>query len=106
MNRIDLLKSMLAEDANDPFLHYALGLELAKTEDAAAAQQFAALSLSHPEYLATYYQWGQCLEAIGKLQDARNAYQKGLTLAQSQGERKTAAELQEALWGVEDALED
>ena len=78
MNRIDLLKSMLAEDASDPFLHYALGLELAKTEYAAAAQQFAALSLSHPEYLATYYQWGQCLEAIGQLQDARNAYQKGL----------------------------
>lgn len=106
MNRIDLLKSMLAEDASDPFLHYALGLELAKTDDTAAIAQFQALTTRHPEYLATYYQLGQCLEATGNLQEALQAYTQGLALAQEQGERKTAAELQEALWGVEDALED
>lgn len=105
MNRIDLLHQMLQDDASDPFLHYALGLELLKTDFPAAAERFEALATSHPDYLPTYYQWGQVLEQLQAFEKARNAYQKGLELAQKQGERKTAGEIQEALWGVEDLLD-
>lgn len=106
MQRIELLQRMMASDPDDPFLPYALGLEHIRLEAwETAARQLALTADRFPDYIPTYYQWGQVLEQLLRLEEARTIYSRGLEKAKAANEKKTAAELQEALWSVEDALD-
>lgn len=106
MDRIPLLNQMIEEDSNDPFLYYALGLEhLKQGNKPAAITAFTALQQAHPNYLPTYYQLGILQIESGDLKDAEAVLTAGKTLADTQGERKTAGEIQEALWGLEDLMD-
>lgn len=57
MERLDELRLLLKEDATDPFLHYALAVEEAKTAPEtplALIQKLEALKLRFPDYLPIY----------------------------------------------------
>lgn len=103
MNRIPLLTELIQDDPKDPFLPYALALEYLKQQDVQAAiDTFEALQKAHPAYLPTYYQLGVLLTETGELKRATTLLETGKALAEEQAERKTAGEIQELLWGIED----
>lgn len=96
--RIELMQEMLTKDPNDPFLNYALALEYkAREAHTEALQRLQQLAQTHPEYLPTYYQWGQLLSDLGQTDEAIAVYKTGKALAKKKGEMKTLGEIQEAL---------
>ncbi|GDX52528.1 hypothetical protein LBMAG27_15750 [Bacteroidota bacterium] len=106
MNRIEQLQKFIEEDATDIFARYALGLEYIKQDNFAEAEKyFQYLISNHPNYIGTYYQLGKLLQQLGKEEDAKNIFKKGMHLTQH-SDAKTYSELQNALTNLELGLED
>lgn len=105
--RKELLLDMLAEKPEDAFLNYALALELAKEGQKEEAIN-AGLSLleKQPEYLGAYHQVGLWLFEEARFEEAKTIVESGIALAKSTKEQKAAGEMQEALWMIEDELEE
>lgn len=91
--RIDLLKKYIAEDPNDPFNHYGLACEYISEKPEEALKIFEELLKLHPDYLPTYYQAGQLLEAFENEEKALEVYELGMALAKRQNNTKTYQEL-------------
>ncbi|HEX9898196.1 MAG TPA: tetratricopeptide repeat protein [Candidatus Methylomirabilis sp.] len=81
-SRIEALKAMLTRDPADGTLHYMLGNEYFKAqmdeEAVAAFRQY--LTLVDDEG-AVYRMLAQALERLGRVDEARQAYQDGLAAA-------------------------
>ncbi len=93
-NRIQQLKAMLADEPQEPFLHYALALEYRKLADKVeTVNHFTVLLRDFPDYLPTYYAFGTYLAEAGETKEALICLHKGFALAQSQAESKTAREI-------------
>lgn len=105
--RKELLLDMLAEQPEDAFLNYALALELAKEGKKEEAIN-AGLSLleKQADYLGAYHQVGLWLFEEGRYAEAKTIVESGIALAKSTKEQKAAGEMQEALWMIEDELEE
>ncbi len=102
MDRIEQLKEMLEEDPNDPFLYYALGLELAKKKNYQEAMQAFQQTLKLDEnYIAAYYQLGILYIEIDIVDVARTYIEKGIEKAAIKKDLKSKAELEELLEGIE-----
>lgn len=54
MERLDELRELLKEDPNDPFLHYALAVEEAKTAPEGLIPKLETLKVQFPDYLPIY----------------------------------------------------
>jgi tetratricopeptide (TPR) repeat protein len=92
------IQNMLATQADDPFLHYALALENQKEGlIAEAIQIMEKLQVNFPDYQATYYQLGKLYESLGENEKAVDAFLDGRRLAKKNGDIKAAGELSEAL---------
>jgi tetratricopeptide (TPR) repeat protein len=103
MNRIEAIENMLAENPSDCFLQYALALEIAKAGDIELAiEKTERLLQNDPEYLGAYYQLGVWHEQLENFDKAITSYQSGIVLAKKVGNTKTANELEQALWLIED----
>lgn len=103
VDRIALLKDYLQEDPSDCFSRYALGLEFVKMSDLSRAWGcFEFLLKQAPEYLPAYYQSGQLLESMGRADEAIQVYKNGIALARVQGNEHARAELQGALFKLEE----
>jgi tetratricopeptide (TPR) repeat protein len=102
-NRSANLLKMLEISPEDPFLHYALGLEYeAAGDDIKAREKFDYLLTNHPDYLPLYYQFGLMLSRLGEHDKALWVLQKGIDLALERKEMKTLGELRQAFEDVED----
>jgi tetratricopeptide (TPR) repeat protein len=98
MNRTELLMQMLNESPDDPFLIYAFALEKYKDSKLTEAiEDLKKLSVSNPDYLATYYQLGKFYEEANALSNAIEIYKAGKIIAKEQKNTKTLNELNEAL---------
>ncbi|SKC60391.1 tetratricopeptide repeat protein [Ohtaekwangia koreensis] len=97
MNRLEQLRQFILDDPTDPFNHYALALEYAKSDVETAIAKFEELMRAHPEYLPSYYQAGNLFEAVGKRNQAIAVLQQGIALAKQQQQFKTLRELQSVL---------
>lgn len=98
VDRLNYLQDMLKQEPNDPFLIYALALEFHKKGDISTCiLNLEKLVIVHPDYLATYYQLGKCYEEQQKVHEAREAFEKGIIIAQKQKNNKTLGELRTAL---------
>lgn len=98
MSRIDLLKQFLEEDPTDSFSRYALAMEYAKLgRSDEAVTEYRTVRDRDPEYVATYYQLGKVLESLGRIDEAREAYQAGDAVATRIGDSHTRDELASAL---------
>jgi len=97
-NRLDTLKSMVAQDPASAFARYGLAMEyvnLGRLDE--AMEEFHSLLGSHPDYAAAYFHGGRTLERVGKLDEARVMYQKGIEVTARTGDAHTRSELQAAL---------
>jgi tetratricopeptide (TPR) repeat protein len=89
---------MLAQDPNNQLAQYGLAMELTnlnQLSDAHAA--FERLLVINPNYAAGYYHAGKAFEKDGRLEDARQIWEKGLDVTQRNGDAHTASEIQAAL---------
>jgi tetratricopeptide (TPR) repeat protein len=94
-NRTDILKQMLAADPANSFARYGLAMEHIKDGNLdIAVQEFERLLERDPNYSAGYFHGGQTLEKLGRLEEARDFYRRGLAVTRDPHAR---GELQAAL---------
>lgn len=102
---LEQLQAFLKTRPDDPFLKYAIAIELKNSNSPEKARQaFALLAQQHPSYVPTYYHWGQTLELLGRQEEAVSVYEEGITVAQAAGDAHAAEELQRALTLLRDLL--
>jgi len=98
MSRLDTLRSMLAEDPANTFARYGLATELKNTGDGeGAVGEFEKVLQVNPNYSAAYFHGGQTLEKLGRMEDARDWYTRGVRAAVNNGDAHAQAEMQAAL---------
>jgi tetratricopeptide (TPR) repeat protein len=98
MKRLEILKTMVAQNPADSFSRYGLAMEYANSGslEQAVAEYESLLSLN-PDYAAAYYHGGQALEKLGRIEEARRMYGRGLEATRRTGDAHTNSELQAAL---------
>lgn len=98
MSRREQLQQMLQDNADDPFLLYALALEdrSAGHEDEALAGLDRVLAVDS-RYVAAYFQKGQILAGQENYAEARDALQKGIAVASEVGDAHAEGEMTEFL---------
>jgi tetratricopeptide (TPR) repeat protein len=97
-SRREMLEQFVAEKPSDAFARYGLALECVKLgDDTAATQHFQKLLELHPQYVAAYYQFGQQLARLGRLDEARKLLSDGIVVAQRAGDMHARDEMQAAL---------
>ena len=95
---IERLRIYLEKDPDDTFTRFALALEYQKSDEIEKARSlFEAIVADDPKYVGTYYHLGKLYEQMNATDKARETYQKGIREAQTAGDPKSLAELQEAL---------
>ena len=98
MDRLEILKSMVEQNPKDSFSRYGLAMEYAKSGSLdKAVEEYDSLLEFNPDYAAAYYHGGQALEKLGRLDDARRMYQRGLEATRRIGDGHTHSEIQAAL---------
>ena len=98
LNRLEILKSMVAQNPKDNFSRYGLAMEYANSGNLEkAVEEYEYLLSVNPDYAAAYYHSGQALEKLGRLEQARRMYQRGLEVTRRNGDGHTNSELQAAL---------
>jgi Tfp pilus assembly protein PilF len=62
-----------------------------------AAEEFATLLSYNPGYAAGYFHGGQTMEKLGRIEQARELYRKGIEVTTASGDEHTRSELMGAL---------
>jgi tetratricopeptide (TPR) repeat protein len=94
-SRIEQLQQLLAQDPGSSFARYGLALAYVQEGDLEkAVAEFAVLLKNDPNYAAGYYHGGQTFEKMGRLDEARDYYRRGLDVVRDPHAR---GELQAAL---------
>ena len=97
-NRLEMLRSMLAQNPRDSFLRYGLAMECRNSGDLEGAiNEFRSLMADDPDYVPAYFHGGQTLERAGRLDEAREVYLSGLEAASRKGDAHARGEIQAAL---------
>jgi len=93
--RIDILKQLLEQNPSSTFARYGLAMEYVKAGDLESAiAEFKAVAAADPAYSAAYFQGGQTLEKLGRLNDARGFYREGIAKT---GDEHARSEMRVAL---------
>jgi tetratricopeptide (TPR) repeat protein len=94
-SRIDVLKQLLEQDPASTFARYGLAMEYVKAgEPDRAIPEFEAVLAEDPGYSAAYFHGGQTLEKLGRIDEAREFYRRGIAQTRDPHAR---AELEAAL---------
>jgi tetratricopeptide (TPR) repeat protein len=97
-NRLQILQQMLDQDPNNSFARYGLAMEYANSGKLdEAISEYRALMARDENYAAAYFHGGQTLEKLGRLEEAREVYQKGIDVTTRKGDAHTRAEIEAAL---------
>jgi len=89
---------MLSANPRDSFARYGLAMEYTKAGQLEQAVAEFHTLLEHDEkYAAGYFHGGQTMEKLGRLEDARKMYEKGIEVTGRTGDAHTRSELQAAL---------
>src|SRR5215831_6054905 len=97
-NRLEILKTMVDQNPSDTFALYGLAMELANSGNLEeAVRRYRALLQNNESYAAAYYHGGQALEKLGRIEEARELYEKGIEVTTRSGDLKTRSELQAAV---------
>lgn len=93
--RIEVLKQLVEQNPSSVFARYGLAMEYSNTGDLErAVEEFAGVLATDPGYSAAYFHGGQALEKLGRLEEARDLYRRGVAHT---GDPHARAELQAAL---------
>lgn len=96
--RKEQIQEMLAADPNDSFLRYALAMEhLGAGELEEAIRCWQDLLARDPNYVPAYLQAGQALVQLGRREEGRELWQRGVAAARQQGDQHAAEEMQRFL---------
>jgi hypothetical protein len=95
--RIKVLEQFIADDPTDPFNHYALALELMKSDKNQAKGIFDRLMAAHPSYVATYYQAAILDIELSMRAEAAKIIERGIGEAKKQNNMKVVNELRSLL---------
>ena len=96
-----MLRAFIAQRPADPFPHYGLALEhknAGQLEEAWAV--FADLMEKHPTYTAAYLHAGNTAVALGRIEDARAVYTRGIEACVKAGDAHARGEIEGALAGL------
>jgi tetratricopeptide (TPR) repeat protein len=97
-SRIELLQESLLTTPDTPFIRYALAMELSNSGSAEEAwSHFDYLLKRHPDYSATYFQAGRLLVKLGRSDEARKVFEKGIEVTGKQGNAHAQSELEAVL---------
>jgi tetratricopeptide (TPR) repeat protein len=105
-SRVDMLKAFIAQRPGDPFPRYGLALEhknAGRLDEAWGA--FAELLEKHPTYTAAYLHAGNTAVALGRADDARAVYVRGVEACARAGDAHARGELEGALASLPPAAE-
>ena len=97
-SRIEALQGFIRQNPADPFPRYALALEYkngGRLEEARAT--FDELLATSPDYTATYLHAGNVLVALGRRDEAREIYTRGVAVCVHRGDSHARGELEGAL---------
>lgn len=98
MDRVAILKQLVAQNPSDNFARYGLAMEYGKAgqfEEAVA--EYRAIVAASPDYSAAYFQGGQALEQLGRKEEAREFYRAGIEVTARRGEGHAREQLESAL---------
>ncbi|MFN3916175.1 MAG: hypothetical protein ACK4K0_00420 [Flavobacteriales bacterium] len=102
-NRIQLIEIMLDEHPDDVFLLYALAIEYKSLGQIEKSIFYLDKVLTvNKGYVAAYYQKGELLAIIGKVDEALSVLEKGRKLALNQEDQKSAGEFFQLILSLED----
>jgi Flp pilus assembly protein TadD len=97
-NRLETLKGMVEQNPGDSFLRYGLAMEYRNSGDLeGAVREFRALMAANPDYAPAYFHGGQTLERLGRTEEARELYEKGVEVTTRKGDQHARSEMQAAL---------
>ncbi len=97
-SRREMLEQFVAAKPNDAFALYGLALECAKLgDDPAATRHFQKLLETNPGYVAGYFQFGQHLGRVGRIEEAKKLLSEGILVAQKAGDTHARDEMHAAL---------
>jgi tetratricopeptide (TPR) repeat protein len=97
-NRLEILQNMLSQDPANTFARYGLAMEYSKAgQFDQAVSEFRSLLAQDESYAAAYYHGGQALEKLGRLEEARQTYEKGIEVTTRKGDTHTRSEIEAAL---------
>jgi tetratricopeptide (TPR) repeat protein len=97
-SRRAMLEEFVVAHPTDGFAQYGLAMECASTGDTAAAvENYEKLLASHPQYVSGYFQYGQLLARLSRIDDARRILTAGIEAAHRAGDEHAASEMATAL---------
>ncbi|MBZ5595325.1 MAG: tetratricopeptide repeat protein [Acidobacteriia bacterium] len=97
-SRLEILKNLVAQNPGDSFARYGLAMACAGAGDhAQAVEHYQKLLEINPKYVAAYFHGGQALEKLGKLDEAREFYRRGIQVSAEIGDQHTRSELEAVL---------
>jgi tetratricopeptide (TPR) repeat protein len=97
-SRVDQLRAFIAARPQDPFPRYALALEHKNAGQLAEAWSVWETLLSdQPDYTPAYLHAGATLVALGRADDAREVWQRGVSACARKGDHHARGELESAL---------
>ena len=98
MDRIAMLKEILAQNPRDTLASYGLAMEYSNSgqvED--ALSEFGSLLATNPDYAAGYFMAAQMLAREGREDEARKMLRDGIAAAQRTGNLHAQSEMEELL---------
>ena len=100
-NRIQRIRSMLTDNPSDVFLQYSLGMECASAGrgDESIEAMRRCLEIQ-PDYIPAAVELGKGLRAARRLEEAREAFENALKLAEAQGDSHIAANVRAQIEGL------
>ena len=98
MSRLEALQELLKKEPNDPLLHYMLANEYFNADQypecVATLERYLAMAEDEG---AAYRTLAQALMKLGRIPEARQAYEAGIRTAQKFGHTSMVLEYQETL---------
>ncbi len=89
---------MVEAKPEDAFARYGLAMEYVRAGELEPAMgEFETLLTHNPGYSAGYFHGGQTLEKLGRIEDARAMYRRGIDATTANGDAHTKSELIGAL---------
>jgi Tfp pilus assembly protein PilF len=96
--RLEQLIKLAGQAPDDAFIQYAMALEYVSNDDLEeAATTLENLMAKSPNYSAGYHQAGRVYEQLERIDDARRCYEKGVVVAEQQGDTKDRDEMRGSL---------
>lgn len=94
MNQIDTFEAMLARGQDSEMLRYTLGnAYFAQQDHGKAIEHLRQAVTLKPDYSAAWRVLGRALAADGQLVEARDAFDQGEKVAEANGDKQTAKEI-------------